>query len=163
MNNAEFNKKVSTIKRHSEGLANDVHECAMFALEQANMYGNTDPANKLISALHHSQRKQALVAWFEDLSKAILQEDKTLKYSKGKQIAILIAGNKTEFTPEEAIVYGDSNPYYDYTHEQKPPTSFDVLKSVEALIRKIERYTTEGKQVDHYELKEKLAALVPAE
>jgi len=162
MNNAEFTKKVSTIKRHSEGLANDIHSCAMYALEQVNVHGNTDPCNRLVSALHHSQRKQALVAWFEDISKGVLQEDKTFKYSKGKKIVILVKGEKVEYSDNDAIIFGDNNPYFDYTHEQKPPTSFDVLKAVEAMLKKIERYTTEGKQVDHYELKEKLAALIEA-
>jgi len=160
MNNAEFTKKLSTIKRHSEGLANDVHSCAMFSLEQVNIHGNTDPMNRMLGVLHQSQRKQALVVWFEDLSKGVLQKDKTFKYSKGKAITVLDQGEKVEYTPEDAIVFGDANPYYDYTHEVKPPSSFDVLKAVESMLKKIERYTMEGKQVNHYELKEKLAALI---
>lgn len=160
---AEFNKNVSLIKRHSADLASLVHSCAMFALEQVNLNGNTDPMNQLVSALHHSQRKQALVAWFEDHSMANLQEDKTFKFSKNKKIVMYVQGKATEFTIDEAIVHGDEFPYFDYTKESKPSTSFDVLKAVESLLRKIETKSAAGIQVDHYELKDKLAALIPAE
>lgn len=160
---AEFKKNVSLIKRHSSNLAALIHSCAMFALEQVNIEGNSDPMNQLVSALHHSQRKQALVAWFEDHSKANLQEDKTFKYNKNKKIIMYVQGKATEFEIDEAIVHGEEFPYYDYTKESKPSTSFDVLKAVEALLRKIETKSASGIQVDHYELKEKLALLVPTE
>ena len=159
---AEFQKNVNTIKHSSENLANLIHESAMYALEQINLHGNTNPVNVLIPALHHSQRKQALVTWFEDHCLAVRQEDKTFKASKQKKIIILDKdGNKVEYTADEAIVHADENPYYDYTKETKPASSFDILKAVQSLLHKIETKTASGIQVDHYELKAKLAELVP--
>lgn len=159
---AEFYKNVNTIRCSSVALAELIHSCAMFALEHCNVHGNTDPINQLIPALHHSQRKQSLVTWFEDHSMAVLQEDKTFKASKYKKIIVLHKdGTKEEFTPEEAIVSGDMNPYYDYTKESKPATSFDILKAVASLLHKIETKTAAGVAVEHYELKAKLEALLP--
>ena len=160
----QFNKGVENLAKDTKTIADKIHSFSMFALEQCNVHGNTDPMNKLIGALHHSQRKQALVAWFKDLSLAVMQEDKTFKYSKGKTIALITSeGDKVEYSPTDAIVYADDHPYYDYTVESKPPSSFDMLKAIEALIKRASKYTEEGKTVEHLELKAALEALVPAE
>lgn len=153
----QFDKNVKTIKATGEKLDNLIHESALFALEQINKHGNNGAANRLLAVINKGTRKEALYVWFNDFGKCKRNKDNTLEY---KDKAIYWEGEKIDV--EQALVVADENPFFDYTKEITPASSYDVMKGIKTILKRAEKMKTDGKTIEHAELLAALKEMIPA-
>lgn len=158
LNAAQFKKSLANLKKGQKRFA-DIHEAALFALFQINNHGQTTPANQLVAVLHKGDRVEALKTWFHDFGKCKELKDGTIEYVHKREI--FIDGEET--TPEEAQAAAEAMPYYEYTKETKPASSYDVMKGIKSILSRAKAMQGKGLSVEHSELLETLASLVPAE
>ena len=155
-----FRRTLLSIKTADGKKAALSHACALFALEQAVIHGNSNFMNDLMGALHVSSRVQSLEAWFLHYGKGIVQrdQDKSLK-AKGPK--------KDEIRTMPANIL----PFWELTKEESGEVQalkIDVQTQVKALIGRIrgniKKATEEGRPVDvtHGEMLEKLEGLLVA-
>lgn len=155
-----FKRTLLSIKTADGKKAVLSHACALFALEQAVIHGNSNFMNELMGALHVSSRVQSLKAWFLHYGKGIvhLDKDKSLK-AKGPK--------KDEIRTMPANIL----PFWELTKEESGEVQalkIDVQTQVKALIGRIrgniKKATDEGRPVDvtHGEMLEKLEGLLVA-
>lgn len=155
----QFDKNIKAIKATGAKMDELIHTCAVFAVEQLNLHGNNGAANRLLGALNKSSRKEALYTWFNDFSLSKRDKDQTLSYRKDKKLSM----DGEDITPQQAIDFADATPFYDYTKEITPASSYDVVKGIKAILSRAKKMTKEGKTVEHAELLAKLEAFVPVE
>src|SRR5574340_207625 len=129
MNATQFKKSLANLKKGQKRFA-DIHEAALFALFQLNTHGQTTPANQLIAVLHKGDRVEALKTWFHDFGKCKELKDGTIEYVHKREIFL----DGEEATPEEAQAVAESTPYFEYTKETKPASSYDVMKGIKAVL-----------------------------
>lgn len=158
MNAAQFKKSLANLKKGQKRFT-DIHEAALFALFQINTHGQTTPANQLVAVLHKGDRVDALKTWFHDFGKCKELKDGTIEYVHKRKIFI----EGEEATPEEAQAAAESMPYFEYTKEIKPVSSYDVMKGVKSILSRAKAMQRKGLSVEHPELLKTLASLVPAE
>lgn len=109
LNEKQFKSAVSSIKKNSEKLAGTIHACGLYALSQS-FNGNPNQAKELVTALHKSQRAEALKKWlinFGCLKWDSLQ--KQMAYSK-----------KKDFSPDKIdtiLADADAHPFYAFSKE----------------------------------------------
>lgn len=162
-----FDKKISIIKRIGETSDKMIHSAGMYALEQVNTHGNTNPMNRLVSALGKSMRKEALILWFVDYGKVQRNnEDKTLSYSKNKVLKFSFDTNRpspngTEVSGADALVFAEEMPFYDYSKEKVPASVYDVNKGILSLIRNAQAAVKNGKKTEHLENLSKIKEMFP--
>ena len=155
-----FKRTLLSIKTADGKKATLSHACALFALEQAVVHGNSNFMNELMGALHVSSRVQSLKAWFLHYGKGIvhLDKDKSLK-AKGPK--------KDEIRTMPANIL----PFWEFTKEESGEVQalkIDVQTQVKALIVRIrgniKKATDEGRPVDvtSGEMLEKLEGLLVA-
>jgi hypothetical protein len=160
MDMKQFDKSIKAIKTNGAKLDTAIHQCAVFSVEQLNMHGNNGAANKLLSALNKSSRKEALFTWFNDFSMSKRNhKDNTIEYSKNKKLSF----DGVDISPANAVDLADANPFYEYTKEITPASSYDVIKGIKAILSRAKKMAKDGKTVEHSELLAKLEAFVPAE
>lgn len=156
----QFDKSIKAIKTNGAKLDATIHACAVFAVEQLNIHGNNGAANRLLGALNKSSRKEALFTWFNDFAMCKRNhKDNTLEYSKNKKLS----HEGIDIEPAHAVDLADATPFYDYTKEITPASSYDVVKGIKAILSRAKKMSKEGKTVEHSELLAKLEAFVPAE
>lgn len=164
MDAKQFKKNIGLIKKGAARF-DMIHQCAVFALNQINgkdektgsPYGQTTPANELLSCMHKADRIEALKTWFHDFGKVVTVKDGTLKYSDKKEI--FFDGEKIE--PMQAIDYAEATPYFDYTKEIKPASSYDVMKGLKNILTRVKAMKTKGGTVEHEEMIAKIVSLIP--
>lgn len=156
MDMKQFDVKIKAIKTTGEKIDNMLHECAMFSLSQLNMHGNNGVANRLLGALNKSTRKEALFVWFNDFGKCTRDKTNTLNY-QGKKV---LAWEGEEQTQENMLVLADENPFYEYTREIKPASSYDVMKGIKSILARANKMQLNGLTIEHAELINNLKALV---
>jgi len=156
----QFDKNVKAIKTNGAKLDTLIHESAVFAVEQLNLHGNNGAANRLLSALNKSSRKEALYVWFNDFALCKRNhKDNTLEYAKNKKLF----NDGVECTGEDAVLLADASPFYDYTKEIAPASSYDVMKGIKAILNRAKKMYADGKTVEHEEMLATLKALIPSE
>ena len=156
----QFDKNIKAIKTTGGKLDTLIHESAVFAVEQLNLHGNNGAANRLLSALNKSSRKEALYVWFNDFAMCKRNhKDNTLDYSKNKKLE----NDGAPISGEDAVLLADASPFYDYTKEIAPASSYDVMKGVKAILNRVKKMQAEGKTVEHEEMLATLKTLIPAE
>lgn len=159
MEQKQFDKAIVQIKTNGAKLDAMLHECAMFALEQINAHGNNGPVNKLLGAINKSTRKEALYTWFNDFGLCKKNKDNTLSYSKDKKLkdkeGVIITAN-------DAMLLADETPFYNYTKEITPASSYDVDKAIASILKRAASFAKEGKVVQHQEKLDALKELLPA-
>jgi len=160
MDQKQFDVAVALVKSTGEKMDGMLHECAMFSLEQLNMHGNNGAANRLLGAFNKSSRKEALIVWFNDFGMCKRAKDNTLVYAGKKK---LIWGGEEIDDITAGLVIADENPFYDYTKEVPPVSSYDVAKGIANILKRVETGKTKGWELKHTELLESLRALLPEE
>lgn len=155
----QFDKTIKTINQMGLKMDTMLHECAMFALEHINKHGNNGPVNRLLGAINKSTRKEALYVWFNDFGLCKRNKDNTLEYKGNKKIY----SEGEVITIDDALVLADEKPFYEYTKEIAPASSYDVMKGIKAILKRAKKMETEGKTIEHKELLEQLRAFIPAE
>lgn len=158
MNAAQFKKSLASIKK-GQSRFTMIHEAACFALEQINQHGQTTPANQLLGVMHKADRVEALKTWFKDFGKCKENKDGSMEYSHKKDI--FIEGEKV--SNEDALAVATETPYFDLTKEIKPASSYDVMKGLQAVLKRAKSTSAKGLTVEHVELLDKIKALVPVE
>ncbi len=156
MNQKEFDVAVALVKSTGEKMDGMLHECALYSLEQMNLHGNNGAANRLLGAVNKSVRKEALFVWFNDFGMCKRQKDNTLVYA-GKKV---LSWEGETIQGEEVIILADENPFYDYTKEIKPASSYDVMKGIKSILARASKMQQKGLTVEHAELVATLQALV---
>ena len=160
MDQKQFDVAVALVKSTGEKMDGMLHECAMFSLEQLNMHGNNGAANRLLGAFNKSSRKEALFVWFNDFGMCKRAKDNTLVYAGKKKLT-------WEGTPvnnlDELLIIADENPFYDYTKEIKPASSYDVMKGIKSILSRASAMQQKGLPVEHAELVTFLQNLVEEE
>lgn len=137
-----------------------IHETGVFAVAQANLHGNTTVMNQLVGALNKSARKEALVTWFRDHAKVAQLKTGLLEYRKDRKLYNTVPmQDKAEVTIEQAIENANNIPFWAYTKEAKPVSSYDVLSRLESLLNSAKNFKGE---VKHQELLNTLATIVEA-
>lgn len=154
----QFDKTLKTIQATGAKMDTMLHECAMFALEHINKHGNNGPVNRLLGAINKSTRKEALYVWFNDFGKCKRNKDNTLEY---KDKSLYLEGEKVDV--EEIMIAADETPFYSYTKEIAPASSYDVMQGIKSILKRAKKMETEGKTIEHKELLEQLKAFIPAE
>src|SRR5512143_1599188 len=135
-----FDKTLKTIQATGAKMDTMLHECAMFALEQINKHGNNGPVNRLLGAINKSTRKEALYVWFNDFGLTKRNKDNTIDYRAGKKIY-----NDGEIvTTDEALILADETPFYSYTKEIAPASSYDVMQGIKSILKRAKKMETEG-------------------
>lgn len=157
MDTKQFNKALVTIKKGASRFTL-IHDAAMFAAEQINKHGQTTPANQLLSVMHKADRVEALRVWFNDFTKANNTKEGTLKYSDKKELA----WDGEPIGADAILDIADGLPYYEYSHEIKPASTYDIQKAVAQILKRAAKFKNDGKNVEHEELIEKLRSFVPA-
>lgn len=156
MNQKEFDVAVALVKSTGEKMDGMLHECALYSLEQMNLHGNNGAANRLLGAFNKSSRKEALFVWFNDFGMCKRSKDNTLVYA-GKKV---LSWEGETIQGEEVIILADENPFYDYTKEIKPASSYDVMKGIKSILARASKMQQNGLTVEHAELVATLQALV---
>jgi hypothetical protein len=145
MEQKQFDKNIKLIASSGAKLDTLLHECGVFALEQLNVHGNNGAANKLLGAFNRSGRKEAMLVWFNDFGMGRRQKDNTLNYSKDKKLEY----DNQPITPEQAILIAESIPFYSYTKEIKPASSYDVFKALQHILLRAAKMKADGGEVEH--------------
>ena len=156
MDSKQFKKNLGLIKK-GEARFNRIHESAVFALAQINQHGQTTPANQLLGVMHKADRIEALKTWFRDFGKVNTQKDGTLKYVDAKKI--LWEGQPIPVM--EAVEIASSMPYFEYTKEIKPASSYDVMKGLKSILTRAKAMEQHGGTIEHKEMLAKIVALIP--
>lgn len=154
----QFDKTLKTIQATGAKMDTMLHECAMFALEQINKHGNNGPVNRLLGAINKSTRKEALYVWFNDFGKCKRNKDNTLDY---KDKSLYLDGDKADI--EAVMIAADETPFYSYTKEIAPASSYDVMKGIKTILKRAEKMKVDGKTIEHADLLETLKGLLPTE
>lgn len=156
MNQKEFDVAVALVKSTGEKMDGMLHECALYSLEQMNLHGNNGAANRLLGAFNKSSRKEALFVWFNDFGMCKRSKDNTLVYA-GKKV---LSWEGETIQGEEVIILADENPFYDYTKEIKPASSYDVMKGIKSILARAKKTAENGLTVEHDDLLATLRTLV---
>jgi len=156
----QFNQRCDIVETQGKLEEVNLHELAMFALEQINTpnFNNTTPCNRLISSLSLTKRKEALIVWFLDFGKVKRNtKDHTLDYSDKKELKIY-----GETIDSMAILdYADEKPFYVYSKEITPASVYDVQKAIASIIKRAASANKNGLTIEHGELVSKLNELLP--
>lgn len=155
----QFDKTIKTINQMGLKMDDMLHECAMFALEQINKHGNNGPVNRLLGALNKSTRKEALYVWFNDFGLCKRNKDNTLEYKGTKKLY----WEGEVISIDDALILADEKPFFNYTKEIPPASSYDVMKGIKSILKRADKMSKEGKTIEHKELLEQLKAFIPAE
>jgi hypothetical protein len=145
MEQKQFEKNIKLITTSGAKLDTLLHECAVYALEQLNLHGNNGAANKLLGAFNKSGRKEAMLVWFNDFAMSRKQKDNTLNYSKDKKLEY----DGETITPEQAVLIAESIPFYSYTKEIAPASSYDVFKALQHILKRAAKMKADGAEVEH--------------
>jgi len=149
-------KNIGTIKL--SGIKRDalIHVTGVWAISQVVNHGNTKPLNQLVSALSKSDRREAFVVWVRDHCQIVELKTKVLEYRKDRKIY----GYEGEaITPQQALEKAEKTPFYDYTKESKPASSYDVLTRLANLVKTANNFQGE---VKHKDLLNTLAIVIEA-
>lgn len=159
MDMKQFDKTVASIKKAGAKMDEELHSAACFALEQINMHGNNGPVNKLLGAFNKSSRKEAMYTWFNDFGMGKREKDGTIVFAAKKKLSY----EGVDTSAFDVLAIAASIPFYEYTKEIAPASSYDVMKGIRSILNKAKSAQGKGVAVEHAELLEKLAAFVPAE
>lgn len=143
----QFEQKLVSISKNANKLQQDIHDCAMFALEHLNRHNNMEPTIKLIAALPKGQRVETLKAWFVKFGKVQLNEGK-LDYK-----------NKAIEDQQAMLDNADLKPYWELIKEQQAERQIKALELDDLIFnaaRAVFKAEAEGREVKN---EEKLVAL----
>lgn len=157
MNANEFKKSLVAIRK-GQARFTLIHNAACFALEQVNLHGQTTPLNELLGVMHKADRIEALKTWFKDFGKCKELKDGTFEYVHKKEL--MLDGEVIE--PAYAIETAAATPYFDYTKEIKPASSYDVFKGIHAILNRAKAMQAKGLPVEHADALDALKAMLPA-
>lgn len=156
MDQKQFDVAVALVKSTGEKMDGMLHECALYSLEQLNLHGNNGPVNRLLGAFNKSSRKEALFVWFNDFGMSKRAKDNTIVYYGKKKLAF----EGEEVSAQDILILADEKPFYDYTKEIKPASSYDVMKGIKSILARASKMQQNGLTVEHAELVSSLQELV---
>ena len=156
INDVTAKRNITTIKTNGLKMDNLLHVTGLYCIDQVNQHGNTHQLNQLVSALGRNTRKEAFITWVRDHAKVVSLKTGVLEYRKDRK---LYDANGIECTNEVALEKAESVPFWDYTKEVKPVSSYDVLTRLESLLKSAKSFAGD---VKHAELLNTLQVIVDA-
>lgn len=150
---AQFKETISTLSIQSELFAANIHECGMFALEQANVHNQITPAFDLLNAIGKKHSAERVKAWLVHFGKFKIKDKE------------LVFNNRRDIQPEnvDAILEkANALPYWDLNIEAPVKVSFDYLSMLQGMVTKAEKAKEKGKEVEekHVEVLAEVKALL---
>lgn len=142
----ELVKLIEGIASRGKRLDADIQLAGLSCLQHLADHGDIGQVNRLYLALGKGARKSALTSWLLAYGSVVANDDKgtmgeaPFKYTKEKTTNV-----------EGAM----ADPWYDHKPDQAPDEVFDLMKAVEAIIKK-----AAGKQLVHGEILTGLQGLV---
>jgi len=148
--------KLQVIRVALSSVADEIHEYGLFALQQANEYGNVTYGNLLIDALGKKGDVARIEKWLMHFGKFKM---------KGNKLVYLARKDINAETIDNMLVKADETPWYDFTEVTHAKFSVDFLTLLKSAIKKgqkAEELQAEGKEVDvkHAELLADIKAMV---
>lgn len=156
INDTQAKRNILSIKASGARMDTMLHVTGLYCINQVNEHGNTTPMNKLIGAIGKNTRKEAFITWLRDHSKVVSLKTGVLEYRKDRK---LYDANGIECNNEVALEKAESVPFWDYTKEVKPVSSYDVLTRLESLLKSAKGFVGD---VKHAELLATLQVIVDA-
>lgn len=151
LNAKGFKSALINISKKSDELADLIHKAGMYALDQANTYGNFAPGYDLVDALGKKHDAKRVVIWLCHFGKFTVSNG-ILKASKKP----VMEGWK------EAA---QAMPYYELTKQDKLIVKIDYLAMIKAVLAKqtkAQKMRDDGKEVieSNTEVLEKLSQFI---
>jgi hypothetical protein len=120
-----FDSTLVKINKHSDDLAEMIHDAGLYVIDQANTHRNIDPALRFVEALGRKHDKQRVVTWLTRFS--------ILRIKKGSLIAGKNVVAKTEWLEE-----ANSLPYWELTPQPTLKGKLDILASLKGVLNRYE-------------------------
>lgn len=123
---------IKSINTRRAKLADDIQKAALSVANHAHLHGDITLLASLAQAVGNGMKATALKLWLLDYAPVSWDsKDKAFKYSKAKRVE----GEELTKTLESAAM----KPWYDYQTEKKVEEFTDVMKGIEALLRKVSK------------------------
>lgn len=156
LNEKTFNTILKKINKTSEQLARDIHDAGMFAIFQANQFGNVGFAERLMEAIGRKHDAQRVAKWLVKYGKIAIVKNK-VTYRNAKDI------NPETF--DAVLAEAEATPYWELTPKTNVTVSLDILSRLEAILHSVEnmhKKQSEGKDVviEHEEILPDVKALI---
>lgn len=122
-----FNKQIAHIKTSSEALAVSIHSAGIFAIAQANEFGNINFGTRLMDAMGKKHNRQRVVNWL-------------VKFGKfGVAKGLIVYRNRKDISAENLDKWLDNankTPYWELTPEAKLIEKIDYLTMLGSLLNR---------------------------
>jgi hypothetical protein len=149
----QFQATIKAIVQAQARATKQIGNALLQVLYFANKEGNAGPANELVGALRKSTKQAGIMA--------LLEAEGNLAWTKvGKKPGFVEFDAKKEWTPETVERLRDVCSRWE---EYKPATKqepIDVLKMLEAIVKKATASKENHKEVTHFELVEGINKLL---
>ena len=125
-------REIKSINTSRTKLVDRIQIAALSVANHAHLHGDITLINSLAEAVGNGMKATALKLWLLDFAPVSWDADaKEFKYSKSKRVE----GDELTANIEKAAL----KPWYDYKTEKPVEQFTDVLKQLEALLRKVEK------------------------
>lgn len=129
-NVAKIKTQIKSINTNRAKLVDSIQKCALSVANHAHLHGDVTLINSLAQAVGNGMKATALKLWLLDYAPVTWSsEEKSFAYSKGKRLD----GEQLEANMTAAA----GKFWYDYKTEKAVEEFTDVVKGVEALLRKL--------------------------
>jgi hypothetical protein len=119
-------KALNTIVTSGDTLADNIHSVGLWAIEQSNLHGNINVANRLLEAMGQKHDKARVIVWLVEFGSFSYSKEKGLSYR-----------NRKDVSPETAQGFIDAateTPYWVFTRQAEPKFDVDMLKRLKTLL-----------------------------
>lgn len=154
----DLNKYIDNANKAGGKAAAMFHNAAFACVERAATNGDIRPANRLLSGMHASARKNAMIAYFVKVGPFLYDKE-----AKNLSIDPSAKASGNEYVADLTAAW--EKPYWEYTAgEGKGVQPFDFDQALATLIARAEKRLEDPKEGDKIDtsLLKKLKALRPA-
>lgn len=139
-----LNAAIDSIAKRGARLDADIQVAGLSCIDQAIKHGNTLPMDRLYNAMPKGSRRLALVEWLLAFAPVTVLDKRADKDA-------IAAGRVFKLDREKGsdIEAADATPWHEFKKEREAVDAFDVLASVESLIKKWEAAMKKGLTVEH--------------
>ena len=119
-------KALHNIVTCGDSLADQIHAVGIYAIDQANLHGNINVANRLLEAMGTKHDKARVITWLVEFGSFSYNKEKGLTYR-----------NRKDVSPETAQGFVDAaqeSPYWVFTKQIEPKFEVHILARLKTLI-----------------------------
>lgn len=137
----DFDALCKNINTKSEDLALDLHHAGLYCINQANLFNNAHPAQRLIEAIGDKQDIRRVARWMQAFGKLGVKKN------------LLVFKKRKDITPANAegwLKKANEVPYWMYTPQPQLEITYDYLAMITSIVNKAAnkgKIEEEGKQV----------------